>query len=545
VGLPDREHFRRDAVKPLVSVIVPVYNPGDHIDDCIASLLGQSLPATDYEAIFVDDGSTDETPARLDALAAEHDHVRVEHIPNSGWPGKPRNIGIGMASGEYVYFVDNDDWLEPEALERMLGMAREDGADIVIGKVVGQGKFVPRTLFVENLHNVSLDSPAPLLGLLTPHKLFRKALLDEHGIRFPEGRRRLEDHVFVMDAYFRAQGISVLADYPCYHWMLRDAETNASYRPFEPKEYFDNVREVLDLVEARTEPGPFRDRLMRHWYRGKMLGRVGGGAFVKRDPEYNRELHGEIRSLAEERFAEHVADKLSFNLRVRSHLLRYGSFEDLQALAAREGELRARTRLKGVRGDGTWLSLDVEGELAGADHGPLTFRRSGDRVLWIPPAELGPLPDDLLDVTAELERARLQLLLKGSSDRVEYVLRGKTSFRLEPVQGAPEGTLHAVLSTRANVAPSIVAGGAPLPAGDWELEALVSIAGFSHHRAVKRKGATVTLVARPPARVDVRDDWRPVAPPPPSALRKLARRVPGLRALARRLRARRPAPAPR
>ena len=126
-----------------VSVIVPVYNPGPNIDDCIDSLLGQTLPPDEYELIFVDDGSTDGTPARLDALAAEHAHVRVEHIPNSGWPGRPRNLGIDMARGEYVYFVDNDDWLGEDALERLLrDRAERDDADIVIGKVVGHGKFV-------------------------------------------------------------------------------------------------------------------------------------------------------------------------------------------------------------------------------------------------------------------------------------------------------------------------------------------------------------------------------------------------------------------
>ena len=102
-----------------VSVIVPVYNPGSNIDECISSLLGQSLPADEYEVIFVDDGSTDETPARLDELARTHENIRVEHIPNSGWPGRPRNIGIDLARGEYVYFVDNDDWLGSEALERL------------------------------------------------------------------------------------------------------------------------------------------------------------------------------------------------------------------------------------------------------------------------------------------------------------------------------------------------------------------------------------------------------------------------------------------
>ncbi|MEA2468447.1 MAG: poly(ribitol-phosphate) beta-N-acetylglucosaminyltransferase, partial [Thermoleophilaceae bacterium] len=133
-----------------VSAIVPVYNPGEHIDRCIESLVGQSLPTDEYEVIFVDDGSTDGTGARLDALAAEHPHVRVEHIPNSGWPGKPRNVGIEMARGEFVYFVDNDDYVGRQALERLYDRALETGADVVMGKVVGRGKYVPRAIFRKN-----------------------------------------------------------------------------------------------------------------------------------------------------------------------------------------------------------------------------------------------------------------------------------------------------------------------------------------------------------------------------------------------------------
>jgi glycosyltransferase involved in cell wall biosynthesis len=167
---------------PKVSVVVPVYNPGSDIDDCIRTLLDQSLPSDAYELIFVDDGSTDATPARLDALAAEHDHVRVEHISNSGWPGRPRNVGIELARGEFVYFVDNDDWLGREALERMHAMAVRDAADIVIGKVVGHGKSVPRNLFRRNRTGVDLQWE-PLVWLLTPHKLFRRAFLDAHDLR--------------------------------------------------------------------------------------------------------------------------------------------------------------------------------------------------------------------------------------------------------------------------------------------------------------------------------------------------------------------------
>src|SRR5215213_6790495 len=97
---------------PKVSVVVPVYNPGAVIEECVGSLLDQSLQAAEYEIVLVDDGSTDGTAARLDELQSLHALVRVRHIPNSGWPGRPRNVGLKMARGEYVYFVDNDDWIE-------------------------------------------------------------------------------------------------------------------------------------------------------------------------------------------------------------------------------------------------------------------------------------------------------------------------------------------------------------------------------------------------------------------------------------------------
>src|SRR3954452_5810408 len=332
-----------------VSAIVPVFNPGSNIDDCIASLLGQSLPDDEYEVIFVDDGSTDDTPARLDRLAAEHENVRVEHIPNSGWPGRPRNVGIDMARGEYVYFVDNDDWIGREALERLYATAKQTGDDIVIGRVVGHGKFIPRGIFKETRTNLTIDAPQ-LLSLLPPHKLSRKGLLEEQGIRFPEGRRRLEDHVFVMHAYFHANGVTIQSDYPFYHWAMRGgSDTNASYSEFDADSYYDNVREVLDLVEEHTEPGPLRDRLFAHWYRGKMLGRVGGRYFPRRDAERRRELYEEIHKLALERYSPEVDSWLAPNMRVRSQLLRDGDYEALEALAEMEAPLSAEVLIGGHR----------------------------------------------------------------------------------------------------------------------------------------------------------------------------------------------------
>jgi glycosyltransferase involved in cell wall biosynthesis len=478
-----------------VSVIVPVFNPGRAFEACVASLLGQTMPPGELELIFVDDGSTDGTEARLDALAAEHDHVRVEHIPNSGWPGRPRNLGMDMARGEFVYFVDNDDRLERDGIARVHAAALADGADIVIGKVVGHGKRVPRELFRRSRRAEPFDSPV-LLGLLTPHKLFRRAMLAEHRIRFPEGRRRLEDHLFVVHAYLHAQGISVLADRPVYHWMLHDHGDHASYRRLEPDGYFGNVREVLDLVVEHTEPGAFRESLLAHWYRGKMLGRVGGPAFSRRDGAYGRRLTETIRELALERYDERAHERLAFNLQVRSRLLRAGDFDALHRLAEFESGLRARLRAS-VDGDGEQLALRLTAKLGSP--GELRFTREGDTVRWRPPP---PLREVLaaadLDATEALRGSRIQVYLHSLRDGSEYLLPSTTEVSLDAEPGRP------VLSARVEIEAARAAAGAPLPTGDWEVRAVVSVAGFSQARSVRRGGAPLVLRASAPGRLVAR-----------------------------------------
>jgi poly(ribitol-phosphate) beta-N-acetylglucosaminyltransferase len=487
------------AAQPKVSVVVPVYNPGHDIDDCIRTLLDQSLPADEYEVIFVDDGSTDTTPARLDALAAEHARVRVQHIPNSGWPGRPRNVGIELARGEYVYFVDNDDWLGREALERLYAMAREDDADIVIGKVVGHGKSVPRNLFRRNRTGVDLHWD-PLVWLLTPHKLWRRPFLEAHALRFPEGRRRLEDHVFVMRAYFSEPRISVLAEYPCYHWVLRDRDVNASWGRLDPQSYFAFMREVLDIVDEHTDPGPFRDRLYARWYRGKMLNRVEK---IHSNPDRSRRrpLYEAMHEVAVERFPESVDAFLPFNLRARSRLLRAGDYAALEALADFESELRAAARATAVREVPGGVELRLEAELAG-----LRFARDGDRVVW---------GDGRLDATSSLEGSTVQLLLKRRDTQEEYRVPAQVETRL--VDG-PDG-VRVVVSATGTVSAVTGAAGGPLPAALWEVHAVVIVGGFrAAGRVWRTRGAEHLMLAVTP-------DGR-VAERRPGWQRNLRRRVP-------------------
>ena len=145
----------------------------------------------------------------------------------------------------------------------------------------------------------------------------------------------------MMRAYFASPSISVLADYPCYHWVLRDRDQNASWGRLDPESYFENMGEVLDIVDEHTEPGEFRDRLYARWYRGKMLNRVEK-VLSNPDAEHRMALYRAMHELAVARFPESVDARLPFNLRERSRLLRAGRLDELAELATFERKLRAR-----------------------------------------------------------------------------------------------------------------------------------------------------------------------------------------------------------
>jgi glycosyltransferase involved in cell wall biosynthesis len=464
-----------------MSVVVAVHNTGDYLEPCLASLVGQSLPPTEYEVILVDDGSDDGiTAARLDHAAAVHPHLRAIHIRNSGWPGKPRNVGIDAARGEYVYVMDHDDMLAPEALERMYAMASRNDADVVIGKIAGRGRRVPPTLFRENREACTLET-APLMESMTPHKGFRRAFLKEHRLRFPEGRRRLEDHVFVVEAYLRARVVSVLSDYTCYTHIARDDEANAGFQAIAPIAYYANLREAVEIVEGLTEPGPRRDLVLRRWYSVEMMRRISGGTFASRSPQRQQAFYTEIRRLAEEHFARPtIWQPLPAAVRVVAELMRADRFEDLVALGGFEGSLRVHADTEAWHWEGGRLRFQALVGVASESGQPAITVVDGVPVYAA----------HLTDVPLEASTARnpteawLQLVRRGSRTRVR--------LPLEVVTVTDDGALR--YRVQGDLDPLDVVGAGPLEAGIWDLYLKLRApdVGPDHLRRLGNEHGTVT-----------------------------------------------------
>jgi poly(ribitol-phosphate) beta-N-acetylglucosaminyltransferase len=501
-----------------VSVVVPVYNPGEYIERCVTSLLGQSLPRDEYEIVFVDDGSTDDTPARLDALAAEHRNVRVQHQANSGWAGKPRNVGIEQAYGEYVQFVDQDDALGPQALERMYGTAVRNASDIVLGKVGGTMTGAS-PVFRRNVERCTVED-APLIDSVSPHKMFRRAFLLDNGIRFPEGRRRLEDQVFMVKAYLQAKTVSIVGDYACYYWYRREDGGNSSGTSSTMRGYYDNLREVLDAVEAGTQPGELRDRLMRRFFRVEMLTRLREPRLLRYSDGYRNQGYKVVRELAQQRFSAGdgrfagggVVAGLPAVTRLRAALLERDRLDGLMELARRCEKVRGWVAVDGLRWSDGALCVDVRAGLSHADGSPVTVVARGGRYELDPVLVAGLPTVETWDVGDPCAHADGEVKLHHRDTNLWWFAPVTWTTSLVPVAGPHEqdtNRYQVVVSGTATLDPRNLAGGAPLDPGRYEVWTSVQVLGLGRSirlivdNASRWADALVPAVVGEPARIVV------------------------------------------
>lgn len=244
---------------PDVSVVLITYNDAQRLPRALASLQDQTLAS--LEIIVVDDCSTDATAEVIEAAMAQDPRVRMVRLPeNSGGCSAPRNAGIDAATAPWVMFCDSDDVMERHACKTLLLAAESANADVACGVVERVDVHTREaTRWHAELHEpavlASIDErPELIADTVSVNKLYRRALLDEQGIRFPEGIL-YEDQAFTFEALALARGIAVVSD-TVYFWSVDGLaeERSITQRKADVRNVRDRVavnRIIDEVIERR------------------------------------------------------------------------------------------------------------------------------------------------------------------------------------------------------------------------------------------------------------------------------------------------------
>ena len=207
---------------PAVSVIIPVYNVEAYLAECLRSVQDQTFG--NFEVIAINDGSTDESPLILQKFAEKDSRFKVIEQKNAG-QSAARNAGMKAASGKYIFFLDSDDFIAPDALEKVVSLADAKGADIVVydyylfDAQTGKTGFYRDQKLFSQLNGLTFkiqQSPQLLQFVGVWDRLFRREFLEAHNFQFPEGRL-YEDHLFCVETELKAEKIA-LTDNHIYYW---------------------------------------------------------------------------------------------------------------------------------------------------------------------------------------------------------------------------------------------------------------------------------------------------------------------------------------
>ena len=278
----------------LISVVVPVYGTEKYLDVCLESLVRQTYGR--LEIILVDDGSPDACPAICDRWAERDKRIKVIHKDNGGL-SDARNCGLKETHGEYVIFIDSDDWVEENMLEVLLGNALEHDVDIVNCQFVGEADRTKSTKLPPRYPSMMKTGREGLLLLnkdkiVTNHvwrNLFRKELLRD--IAFPKGKNFEDIHV-MHEIFFKSQKILFIGDV-LYHYFINPDGIVKNKNEKNSRDYLEAwMRRELFLQENMPEAlEEYRKHMFRCFY--------SEWRYAKKHYETGEEKSDSVRSMTE------------------------------------------------------------------------------------------------------------------------------------------------------------------------------------------------------------------------------------------------------
>ena len=247
---------------PYFSIILPVYNVETYLERCIQSVLGQSF--RDYELILVDDGSRDASPEICETYASKYEQIRVIHKPNGGL-ASARNAGLEIASGEYIWWVDSDDYIEPGALEILYESSRGTEPDIVkfdyyrveseswpVYSIAEPGIYREERIHRELLEKAFFCSGKYVLSACS--HIYRKKFLDKWRLQFVSERIvGSEDYLFNLEATYAARSVVVLRR-ALYYYELRTGSLTQQYKGDLAERYEKLVDELKAWYRKANAP---------------------------------------------------------------------------------------------------------------------------------------------------------------------------------------------------------------------------------------------------------------------------------------------------
>lgn len=244
---------------PLVSVIIPAYNAQDYVAECVTSVTGQTLE--NIEILVVDDGSTDGTRAIVQDIADHDNRVTLLKQANQ-YAGVARNNGMDHASGEYLYFLDADDFIEPDALEKLTGIAERTGVDIVVARSNSHDadtheeslidytiKDVPTETVLSNTDYAGTTFQS-FIGWPWD-KLFRTSFVHEHDLSF-QALRTTNDAFFTFVALAVADSI-YCTDAVLFHHRTHNATSLEATRSKSWENALTAVRAIGEYLKSTNE----------------------------------------------------------------------------------------------------------------------------------------------------------------------------------------------------------------------------------------------------------------------------------------------------
>ena len=261
-----------------LSIIVPVYKVEEYLGECVDSLLSQTID--DYEIILVDDGSPDNSGKIADEYAAANpDMIRVLHIDNGG-QGRARNFALDIAKGDFVGFVDSDDWVTHDMYEKMYTRAAETGADVVVCDFMERFADGRESMLPASLQDNWLGSAGS-----SCNKIFRRSLVG--ALRFPVGLW-YEDFYFSAVMLLRSKHTEFIAE-PLY--IYRRGQESTMHNNNAAKNL--DMLTIMDMLEKEMVPAGYKDDFEFFLVNHVLLDSIS--RLAKQDAPERKEVIGKLR----------------------------------------------------------------------------------------------------------------------------------------------------------------------------------------------------------------------------------------------------------